>query len=120
MFSQRNKVTPSCTVSSEEQTALHPLATDKRCYVVTSCLINPDSPEMLQTYLAEEVLGPADLWHCPKCRTDVRAKKALDVWCLPEVLIIHLKRFSYSGFGYYSTTSSKINNLVTFPLQVRF
>eukprot|EP00892_Ulva_mutabilis_P005555 jgi/Ulvmu1/3371/UM156_0028.1 len=76
--------------------------------------------DCIGTYLAEEILGPADLWHCPKCRMDVRAKKALDVWCLPEVLIIHLKRFSYSGFGFYSnysTTSSKINNLVTFPLK---
>jgi ubiquitin C-terminal hydrolase len=74
---------------------------------------------LLQAYLASEVLGPSDTWHCPKCRTDVRAKKALDLWCLPEVLIIHLKRFSYSGSGYYSTMSSKIDNLVTFPLQVR-
>ena len=72
----------------------------------------------MQAYLASEVLGPRDTWHCPKCREDVRAKKALDLWCLPEVLIIHLKRFSYSGSGYYSTMSSKIDNLVEFPLQV--
>ena len=44
----------------------------------------------MQAYLASEVLGPSDTWHCPKCREDVRAKKALDLWCLPEVLIIHL------------------------------
>lgn len=74
----------------------------------------------MQAYLASEVLGPSDTWHCPKCRQDVRAKKALDLWCLSEVLIIHLKRFSYSGSGYYATMSSKIDNLVDFPLEVLY
>jgi len=42
----------------------------------------------------------------------VQAHKKLDLWSLPEVLVIHLKRFSYSH-----RFRDKIDALVNFPLQ---
>ncbi|KAL5999269.1 hypothetical protein ACLOJK_040719 [Asimina triloba] len=36
--------------------------------------------------------------YCPKCKTHRQATKKLDLWRLPEILVIHLKRFSYSHF----------------------
>ncbi|KAG7280843.1 hypothetical protein CRUP_010825, partial [Coryphaenoides rupestris] len=35
--------------------------------------------------------------YCPVCKRHQLATKKLDLWGLPEVLIIHLKRFSYSN-----------------------
>ena len=71
----------------------------------------------MQSYLASEVLSPSDAWFCPACKTSVQATKALTLWRLPEVLVVHLKRFSYSGQGYMSTISHKLNSLVNFPLE---
>lgn len=41
----------------------------------------------------------------------MQADKKLDLWTLPEVLIVHLKRFSFSR-----TRRTKLDNPVTFPL----
>lgn len=43
-----------------------------------------------------------------------QADKKLDLWALPEVLVVHLKRFSYSR-----TSRDKLEALVTFPFEVR-
>ena len=32
---------------------------------------------------------------CPGCKEFVQASKKFDLWKLPEILVIHLKRFSY-------------------------
>ena len=42
----------------------------------------------------------------------VQAHKKLDLWNLPEILVIHLKRFSYSH-----RFRDKIDALVNFPLE---
>lgn len=65
--------------------------------------------------MASEVLGPEDLWFCPKCREGVQARTRLDLWALPEVLVIHLKRFVHSGMRH----CSKIDDDVAIPLEVR-
>ncbi|TYJ15878.1 hypothetical protein E1A91_A10G212700v1 [Gossypium mustelinum] len=50
----------------------------------------------LEAFLREEPLVPEDMWYCPQCKEQRQASKKLDLWRLPEVLVIHLKRFSYS------------------------
>ena len=65
--------------------------------------------------MASEVLGPDDLWYCPKCKEGVQARTRLDLWALPEVLVIHLKRFLHSGLRH----CSKIDDDVAIPLEVR-
>ncbi|KAL9427872.1 hypothetical protein AB3S75_029957 [Citrus x aurantiifolia] len=51
----------------------------------------------LEAFLREEPLVPEDMWYCPQCKERRQASKKLDLWRLPEVLVIHLKRFSYSS-----------------------
>ncbi|KAK9156916.1 hypothetical protein Scep_003490 [Stephania cephalantha] len=74
----------------------------------------PDSVSLyscLEAFLKEEPLGPEDMWYCPGCKKPRQAKKKLDLWRLPEILIIHLKRFSYSRF-----IKNKLETFVDFPV----
>lgn len=50
--------------------------------------------------------------HCPSCKKPHQASKKLDLWRLPEVLVIHLKRFSYSRFF-----KNKLETFVDFPIE---
>ncbi|KAF5819518.1 putative ubiquitinyl hydrolase 1 [Helianthus annuus] len=65
----------------------------------------------LEAFLKEEPLGPEDMWYCPKCKEHRQASKKLDLWRLPEILIIHLKRFSYNHF-----LKDKLETFVDFPI----
>ena len=49
--------------------------------------------------------------YCPVCKEHRQASKKLDLWRLPEILIIHLKRFSYSRY-----TKNKLDTSVDFPI----
>lgn len=53
------------------------------------------------------------LWwrYCPRCKERRQASKKLDLWRLPEVLVIHLKRFSYSR-----SLKHKLETFVNFPI----
>ncbi|XP_065855904.1 ubiquitin carboxyl-terminal hydrolase 8-like isoform X2 [Euphorbia lathyris] len=66
----------------------------------------------LEAYLKEEPLGPEDMWFCPGCKKFKQASKKLDLWRLPEILIVHLKRFSYSRF-----MKNKLETYVDFPIE---
>ncbi|KAK6747517.1 hypothetical protein RB195_000614 [Necator americanus] len=52
--------------------------------------------ECIDLFTKQEQLGEEDSWYCPKCKKHERATKKLDLWSLPQILIIHLKRFQYS------------------------
>ncbi|KAK7378005.1 hypothetical protein VNO80_03441 [Phaseolus coccineus] len=65
----------------------------------------------LEAFLREEPLVPEDMWYCPKCKERRQASKKLDLWRLPEVLVIHLKRFSYSR-----SMKHKLETFVNFPV----
>ena len=67
---------------------------------------------LLQAFLQPEQLGADDSWYCPRCKAHVQAAKKLDLWTLPEVLIVHLKRFSYSV-----RRRTKLDNPVSFPVR---
>lgn len=58
----------------------------------------------------EEQLGANDLWNCEGCKKAKAAKKRLQLYRLPRVLIIHLKRFHADG-------SVKNERLVYAPLE---
>jgi ubiquitin carboxyl-terminal hydrolase 4/11 len=64
----------------------------------------------------EEQLGEMDMWYCSKCKEHRRAYKRMGLWLLPEILIVHLKRFQYSQ-GVYFTHREKIEELVEFPIE---
>ncbi|XP_021296304.1 ubiquitin carboxyl-terminal hydrolase 5 isoform X2 [Herrania umbratica] len=65
----------------------------------------------LEAFLREEPLVPEDMWYCPQCKEQRQASKKLDLWRLPEVLVIHLKRFSYSR-----SMKHKLETFVNFPV----
>ncbi|THG19923.1 hypothetical protein TEA_011268 [Camellia sinensis var. sinensis] len=65
----------------------------------------------LEAFLREEPLVPEDMWHCPQCNERRQASKKLDLWRLPEVLVIHLKRFSYSR-----SMKNKLETFINFPV----
>ncbi len=46
--------------------------------------------------LTRVYLAPTPRRYCPRCKAHVCADKKLDLWSLPEVLVVHLKRFSYT------------------------
>ena len=50
--------------------------------------------------------------YCPQCKERRQASKKLDLWRLPEVLVIHLKRFSYSR-----SLKHKLETFVNFPIR---
>lgn len=66
----------------------------------------------LDCFLQHEKLDPQDSWYCPRCKDHVQADKKLDLWSLPEVLVVHLKRFSYT-----SRLRDKLTTPVDFPLE---
>ena len=55
--------------------------------------------DCLKLYLQEERLTGDNKWYCEKCKKHVDATKKIDLWILPPILIIHLKRFIYDDFG---------------------
>ncbi|XP_062074713.1 ubiquitin carboxyl-terminal hydrolase 10-like isoform X2 [Humulus lupulus] len=65
----------------------------------------------LEAFLKEEPLGPDDMWYCPRCKEHRQATKKLDLWMLPEILVFHLKRFSYSRY-----LKNKLDTFVNFPI----
>jgi hypothetical protein len=55
-----------------------------------------------------EHLSGENQWYCGKCEKHVNATKKLDLWMLPPILIIHLKRFTSTG--------NKIDSSIRYPL----
>ncbi|KAK8512013.1 hypothetical protein V6N12_074697 [Hibiscus sabdariffa] len=65
----------------------------------------------LDAFLMEEPLGPDDMWYCPCCKEHRQAIKKLDLWMLPEIIVFHLKRFTYGRY-----LKNKIGTFVNFPI----
>jgi len=74
--------------------------------------------ELVRHLCSEECLDAANLWVCPNCGEHVEARKKLDLWKLPPILMVHLKRTSFVQEGHCVWTR-KLNCLVEFP-QERF
>ena len=68
--------------------------------------------ECVQEFTKDEILEGENQWRCPKCKTFQRAVKKIDIWKMPSILIIHLKRFEFS-----EQKAEKINVAIDFPLK---
>ncbi|CAG8593490.1 13198_t:CDS:2 [Gigaspora margarita] len=66
----------------------------------------------LNDFTKEEILEGDDAWNCPRCKVSRRAKKQLTISRLPDILLIHLKRFSFNG-----PFRDKLETKVHFPLR---
>ncbi|KAJ1986042.1 hypothetical protein GGI25_005324 [Coemansia spiralis] len=67
--------------------------------------------ECLAEFMKPEQLGEEDLWYCNKCKEHRQATKKFDIWRVPEILVVHLKRFQHSRVW-----RDKIDTYVDFPL----
>ncbi|XP_069592061.1 ubiquitin carboxyl-terminal hydrolase 4 [Ranitomeya imitator] len=68
--------------------------------------------DCIQLFTKTEVLGEHDPWYCPNCRKHQRATKKFDLWSLPKILVVHLKRFSYNRYW-----RDKLDAVVEFPIR---
>ena len=57
-----------------------------------------------------ETLDKHNLWYCSFCKTHVQATKLMEIYKVPKILIIQLKRFKTLGFH-----KEKINAPIEFP-----
>ncbi|GLE08596.1 hypothetical protein PINS_up019881 [Pythium insidiosum] len=50
---------------------------------------------ILANFTKPETLDQANLWYCSRCKEHRQARKTMEIWKLPDVLIVSLKRFEY-------------------------
>uniref|UniRef100_A0A4W4E9S0 ubiquitinyl hydrolase 1 n=1 Tax=Electrophorus electricus TaxID=8005 RepID=A0A4W4E9S0_ELEEL len=67
------------------------------------------SPHMIFTLCLQ--LAPDDAWKCPHCKQLQQGMLQMSLWTLPDILILHLKRFRQVG-----ERRNKLSTLVRFPL----
>lgn len=66
----------------------------------------------LDLFLQAEKMSGESKWKCPQCKKYQEASKRIEIWRLPPVLIIHLKRFKYQGVW-----RDKITTQVDYPIE---
>jgi len=89
---------------SEEHESVNKRPTQKKnCIGLSDCI---------DLFLSKEKLGANDPWYCPSCKKHQQATKKFDLWSLPKILVVHLKRFSYNSFW-----RDKLDTLVSVPLR---
>jgi hypothetical protein len=68
--------------------------------------------DCLDEFTLEEQLGEDDLWYCPQCKKHQQATKKFEIWKVPDILVVHLKRFSNSRM-----LRDKIDSFIDFPIE---
>src|SRR6201999_3190658 len=68
--------------------------------------------DCLDEFTREEQLGETDPWYCPQCQKHRQAYKKFDLWKIPDILVVHLKRF-----GSARSMRDKIDALVEAPVE---
>ncbi|XP_037552899.1 ubiquitin carboxyl-terminal hydrolase 8 isoform X2 [Nematolebias whitei] len=78
-----------------------PLASTSKCSL----------QDCLRLFSKEEKLTDNNKVFCRKCKTHRDSTKKLEIWKVPPILLVHLKRFSYEG-----RWKQKLQTSVDFPL----
>lgn len=68
--------------------------------------------DCLNEFGKEEILSEMDTWYCPRCKEHRRASKKFELWKTPDILVMHLKRFSSSAMR-----RDKLDVFVDFPIE---
>ena len=99
-----------------ERHAENVMSSNTLVYRFSSLLSQPKQPTTLadcfKHFTEKEIFISDDLWICPRCNELKRASKKIDLWLLPKVLIVQLKRFNYTY-----DIRSKIDLLIDCPLR---
>jgi ubiquitin carboxyl-terminal hydrolase 8 len=74
--------------------------------------------DCIEKLMEGEQLDERNAWYCPNCRQHVCALKMIALWTIPDILIVHLKRFTFdtcmtSG----GMLRSKVDDTVVFPIE---
>lgn len=69
--------------------------------------------QCFDTFTKPERLDEDNMWYCSECREHVRAMKTMELWRLPNILVVHLKRFEFK----HALRRDKLDTLVDFPLE---
>jgi ubiquitin carboxyl-terminal hydrolase 8 len=69
--------------------------------------------ELIDDFIASEIMDGDDKWNCPRCKVPRRATKTLTIARLPPIVIIQLKRFTTKNGVFWD----KSENHVIFPMQ---
>lgn len=93
------------------QQFIHPEYTEAKKASAEKKMKGMSLGDCLTEFTKEERLGEEDLWYCPRCKKHQQATKKFDLWKAPDVLVVHLKRFSNSR-----TLRDKIDTMVDFPI----
>jgi ubiquitin carboxyl-terminal hydrolase 4/11/15 len=68
--------------------------------------------DCLDLFSKSEVLGQDDLWYCSRCQCLRQATKTIELWRVPDIFTVHLKRFSS-----FRSFRDKISDRVDFPIE---
>ena len=58
-----------------------------------------DLSTCFDAFSKQEKLGEEEMWYCSDCKEFRQATKKMDIWSPPRLLVIHLKRFSYTRYS---------------------
>jgi len=73
--------------------------------------------DCVEKFLEGEQLDEMNAWYCPGCKKHVCALKMIALWSVPDVLILHLKRFQFANCSVSNNIlRSKIDDTVKFPI----
>ncbi|KAJ6641681.1 Ubiquitin carboxyl-terminal hydrolase 31 [Pseudolycoriella hygida] len=70
--------------------------------------------QCLEHYTKAETLSAEDAWRCPHCQKYLPVVKTLGLWSLPDILVIHFKRFRQQYIK--GPQAAKLTTTVKFPL----
>jgi ubiquitin carboxyl-terminal hydrolase 8 len=74
--------------------------------------------DCIEKFLEGEQLDELNAWYCPSCKKHVCALKMIALWSVPDILILHLKRFTFDHCSVRNDViRSKINDTVRFPIE---
>jgi ubiquitin carboxyl-terminal hydrolase 8 len=74
--------------------------------------------DCIEKFMEGEQLDEKNAWYCPSCRKHVCALKMIALWTVPDILIFHMKRFTFdtcvtSG----NMLRAKVDYKVEFPIE---
>jgi ubiquitin carboxyl-terminal hydrolase 8 len=81
------------------------LPISNECHSIEDCL---------DLYVEQENMVGVNQWYCSKCKQHRDATKKTDLWILPPILIVHLKRFRFNDYGHIGF---KNNANIRYPIQ---
>lgn len=74
--------------------------------------------DCIEQFLEGEQLDELNAWYCPSCKKHVCALKMIALWSVPDILILHLKRFTFDTCAQSGqVVRSKIDYNVDFPIE---